>query len=137
MLVILTRVCLAPRCAQEHDGYCGVHKCTGPRDRCLLVDRQEEDYRAKKRGECPKGCWKNCKKTTHRLECVYIGGEPPHGNEGDEVPKGLYEEPLKYEVYSLRAPVAAALLGAPQTAAAARGARAGARRTRAWSGFLG
>jgi hypothetical protein len=101
----------------EHKGFCGPHKCIGERDRCLVLDPREEDYKAKKRHECPLACWKKCVKKTQRLECVYVGQEPKFGHEGDETPvfggqhgSGEPEQFEKYAVYSLGMPGHLALL---------------------------
>jgi len=99
---------------QDYHGWCGAHFCIGTRDRCLIVNKVSEHITAKKRGECPRGCPRDCQRDSQRLECVYVGSEPPAGQEGKETPVGgRFDEPLHYDVYSLRAPALAALLLRP------------------------
>lgn len=143
--------------AKEMKGWCGPHKCINPRDRCLIVDEEkEEGFKAKHKGECPLQCKKECTKLTQKFECIYIGIEPPYGQEGSETPQKQFNESEQYDVYALTTtdtsgdqppqenseegkematessmPLAAALLQAPPLAQ-----RATTRRQR-WSNFLG
>lgn len=89
----------------EMHGMCGVQHCEHPRDRCLVVEQTEtKDFKPSERGKCPSQCSRSCDKQTKRLECIYTGVEPQYGNEGSEVPKGDFQEPLPYDVYAFCAP---------------------------------
>lgn len=86
----------------EMKGQCGTHKCIGPRDRCLIVDEEKIDgYKPKFRGECPFKCQKGCNKISQKFECIYIGKEPPLGQEGSETPMKLFSETEPYDVIGL------------------------------------
>mmetsp|Transcript_27138 Transcript_27138/g.51090 ORF Transcript_27138/g.51090 Transcript_27138/m.51090 type:complete len:294 (+) Transcript_27138:62-943(+) len=99
---------------RELKGWCGPHKCTGMRDRCLIVDHVEKKpFHAKHRGECPSQCPGMCDKVMQKFECIYTGMEPKLGEEGTEVPTGEFNEKEQYDVYALGAPLAGALLGPP------------------------
>merc|ERR1712083_996691 len=75
-----------------------------------IVDEQEKVFKPRREGECPKRCKKSCIRTQQRMECIYTGSEPKFGSEGDENPVGMFDEPEKYDVYSLCAPMPLALL---------------------------
>eukprot|EP00747_Dinoflagellata_sp_TGD_P168066 gnl/TRDRNA2_/TRDRNA2_193641_c0_seq1.p1 gnl/TRDRNA2_/TRDRNA2_193641_c0~~gnl/TRDRNA2_/TRDRNA2_193641_c0_seq1.p1 ORF type:complete len:247 (+),score=35.49 gnl/TRDRNA2_/TRDRNA2_193641_c0_seq1:112-852(+) len=96
------------RLVRKRGGFCGLHKCVGNHDRCLIVDQKEEKGLKPKKGEegvCPKSCKEGpCNRVTKKLECIYLGDEPKYGHEGSETPKGAYNEPEAYEVYALSMP---------------------------------
>jgi len=98
---------------QNHNGYCGMHKCIGSRDRCLVVDRAVRHIKAKERGECPSGCSAACDKETQRLECINLGTEPEVAKEGEETPLGPFNESEKYDVFSFCMPSLASMLPLP------------------------
>jgi len=71
----------------EMKGWCGPHKCIGTRDRCLIVDEEKIDHhKPKYKNECPLACKTSCNQLKQKFECVYIGNEPPYGQEGQEAP---------------------------------------------------
>mmetsp|Transcript_26767 Transcript_26767/g.41636 ORF Transcript_26767/g.41636 Transcript_26767/m.41636 type:complete len:263 (-) Transcript_26767:10-798(-) len=132
---------------REMKGWCGPHKCVNPRDRCLIVDEEiDEAYKAKHKGECPFACKEKCIKTQQKFECIYMGDEPPFGEEGSETPKKMFNENEQYDVFGLASaapevalphetaeaciPLAAAFL--PRLAAHSQGLD----RRDLWSGFL-
>lgn len=87
---------------REMRGWCGPHKCVNPRDRCLIVDEEVDfGHVAKKKGECPFACKNQCIKTTQKFECIYMGNEPPFGEEGSETPKKMFNENEQYDVFGL------------------------------------
>jgi hypothetical protein len=91
-----------PKLHRELKGWCGPHKCTDPKQRCLVVDNVEDKgYKAKKRGECPLMCGRQCDKLTQKFECINTGKEPPYGHEGLETPKGRFGESEPYDVFAL------------------------------------
>eukprot|EP00931_Biecheleriopsis_adriatica_P066278 TRINITY_DN40673_c0_g1_i1.p1 TRINITY_DN40673_c0_g1~~TRINITY_DN40673_c0_g1_i1.p1 ORF type:complete len:250 (+),score=52.01 TRINITY_DN40673_c0_g1_i1:112-861(+) len=115
-----------------HHGMCGTHACMGPAERCLHVDHQTEDLTAPKPGQCPQECDKACTRSSERLECVHLGEitQDP-GSEGDhaEKVKGEYNQPEKYEVFSLSMPACWTLPPLPTAAKQSE-------RKRAWRHFL-
>jgi hypothetical protein len=126
---------------REWKGWCGPHKCVNPRDRCLVVDEEkDESYVAKHKGECPLACKNQCVKLTQKFECIYMGNEPPFGQEGSETPKKMFNENEQYDVFSLsteapeptEACVTSTILWLPSAPVPSRG---DARRHR-WNHFL-
>lgn len=122
---------------RELKGWCGTNQCIGMRDRCLVVDHVEhKPFTAKHKGECPKACPRECNKILQKFECIYTGMEPKLGEEGTEVPTGMFNEKEQYDVYALGVPVAGALLGPPPLPISATGGYSGLSRQQQWSGFL-
>jgi hypothetical protein len=87
----------------EMKGMCGTHKCTGTRNRCLVVDEEKIDgYKPKFKGECPFACQKQCDKISQKFECIYTGKEPKLGREGSETPMKQFGESEVYDVFGLQ-----------------------------------
>merc|ERR1712194_104349 len=87
----------------EMRGWCGPHKCIGARDRCLIVDEEKIDhYKPKYKNECPLGCKTSCNQLKQKFECIYLGNEPPLGEEGNETPVKLFGESEVYDVIGLQ-----------------------------------
>lgn len=141
---------------REMKGWCGPHKCIGPKQRCLVVDEEKIDgFKPKHKGECPLQCKTECNKVSQKFECIDTGDEPPYGREGSEVTKKAFGEAIPYDVYALSTddtmdksetpalpeteaaqscmPLVAALLPPPPLVAGA--SRSGTRQQR-WSSFL-
>eukprot|EP00933_Yihiella_yeosuensis_P044801 TRINITY_DN40070_c0_g1_i1.p1 TRINITY_DN40070_c0_g1~~TRINITY_DN40070_c0_g1_i1.p1 ORF type:complete len:247 (-),score=31.02 TRINITY_DN40070_c0_g1_i1:283-1023(-) len=125
---------------QDHNGFCGTHKCNGYQDRCLVVDRQAGEFKAQKRGQCPGQCKESCERITQRLECVHLGNLPKAGTEGGpeaEIPKREFNEPEDYEVFSLSMPLELSMFGPSSGFPLCSMTEQRAQRLKNWSYFLG
>ncbi|CAE7230626.1 UVR8 [Symbiodinium pilosum] len=91
----------------QHHGMCGTHACMGPDERCLHVDHQDAELTKPKKGQCPGSCHDDCIQSSERLECIHLGElTQDAGTEGHNAQfvLGDYNQPEKYEVYSLAMP---------------------------------